>query len=38
MNYAEKMALLAEWKEQIDRANAGFDPFREALQATKESA
>lgn len=31
MTHAEKLALLAEWQHEIERANAGFDPLREAL-------
>jgi hypothetical protein len=31
MTKDEKLAILTEWQAQIERANAGFDPLREAL-------
>jgi len=31
MTKDEKLALLAEWQTQIERANTGFDPLREVL-------
>lgn len=31
MTKEQKIAILTEWQAEIERANAGFDPLREAL-------
>lgn len=37
MNRTEKLALLAEWQHEIERANAGFEPLSDALGGFGES-
>jgi len=37
MNNTEKLALLAEWKTQIERSDAGMRPLTEALGSSGES-
>ena len=37
MTKDEKLALLAEWKEQIERSDAGMRPLTEALGSNGES-
>jgi hypothetical protein len=37
MTKDEKLALLAEWKEQIERSDAGMRPLTEALGSSGES-